>query len=223
MWVPAGVATVKKSNCVIEADKPASFGDMVKYEDIRRHQRMERNAPNLSSVDGEFYIELAEFVKECKEKYSTSSSSEDLRALENTLKIARDIFERREQKLLMKSLQCVRTGEPSDGVLPKQECELLDALMKTLRENRQEFERALQGGTAPAKQVQHINDIPKINSGSTENREDLNNVLVRILKKIPKFVSADLKEYGPYDSNEIVKLPLREVELLSSKNFIEVI
>jgi DNA replication initiation complex subunit (GINS family) len=196
---------------------------MVKYEDIRRHQRMERNTPNLASVDGEFYTELAEFVQECRGEYSTSSSSEDLRNLENTLKIARDVFERREQKLLMKSLQCVRTGEPADGVLPKRECELLDALMKILRENRQEFERALQGRTEPAKQVQHINDIPKINSESTETREDLNNVLVRILKKIPKFVSADLKEYGPYDSNEIVKLPLREVELLSSKNFIEVI
>ena len=53
--------------------------------------------------------------------------------------------------------------------------------------------------------------------------EDLNTLVVRIIKRVPKFVSADMKEFGPFEASDIVKLPRKEAELLSNRNFAEFI
>lgn len=68
------------------------------YEDLRKYQRMERNASNLAEVDKEFFTKLSVLIKDHKEKYEQTKSIEDLKTLENIIKIARDIFERREQR-----------------------------------------------------------------------------------------------------------------------------
>ena len=81
------------------------------YEDLRKYQRMERNAPNLVEIDDKFYSKLLSLIKEHKEKYDKTRAIEDLKTLENILKIARDVFERREQKILLKSLRCTRSNE----------------------------------------------------------------------------------------------------------------
>ncbi len=195
------------------------------YEDLRKFQRMERNAPHLAELDKNFYSQLIELIKEHKKNYERSKSMDDLKVLENIFKISKDIFERREQKILMKSLRCVKTGETEDDRIIEMEKELFDDLKLALKENRTGFESILTGDTVPmsAKDTKAMLEqkLESINGNSIP--EDLNTVLVRILKNIPKFVSSDMQEYGPFAVSEMKKLPKKEAELLSKKQFVEII
>lgn len=227
------------------------------YENLRKYQRMERNNSKLTEVDDNFYSDLSLFIDELKRKYEMTNSQQDLKALENTLKVARDIFERREQKILMKALRCIKSDGIEEDNIVQMETQLFKNLKRSLQSNRSIFEGVLLGNsvlktsrpeTEPEKileekleaidnSVQTSTSVTSTSAektspepvdtleadGKSKEGEDLNNVLVRILKKVPKFVSSDLKEYGPFDTNEIKKLPHHEAELLSKKEFVEII
>jgi len=193
------------------------------YEDLRRYQRLERNSSKLGDLGKGFYDELSQLLCSCKMKARESNSAEESRLFENMVKTARDIFDRREQKIIMKAMRFARTNESEKDYLAEEETVLFNSLFEQLKKSRQDFEILLIGGGKPKNldSIQNINDIPAMNNGQMS--EDLNIVMVRILKKVPKFVSGDLKEYGPFEANAIVKLPRREADLLSNRNFIEMI
>jgi hypothetical protein len=94
-----------------------------------------------------------------------------------------------------------------------------------MKKNRQDFDLLLlgEGNQRNIGKIQNINDIPSIEVKQEKESEDLNIVMVRILKKVPKFISGDLKEYGPFETSAIVKLPRREADLLSNRNFVEIV
>lgn len=181
----------------------------MEYEDLRRVQRMERANSSLSEMGESFYHELSSLINSARQGYEKSHSIDDLRSLENILKIAREIIERREQKIAMRVLRSMRSAEAEEGSLVKEEKALAETLQEALKNNRRVFEQVLTGDYRPA--------------AHKAQGEDLNIVLVRTLKKVPKFVGSDSKEYGPFEANEVIKLPQKEAELLSKGNFIEVI
>lgn len=184
------------------------------YEDLRRIQRLEKGAA-LAPIEPDFYGKLAEMVKYHKTR--AQENAEDSKMLENILKISKDIFERREQKTVQKALNYARTGKLDKEPFTPEEKEFFDSLAADFTSARDDFESALSGNAKKeAKRIQRIDDIPAL-----FETEDLNCVLVRITKKVPKFVSDGLKEHGPYEENEIVKLPKKEAEILSAKNFAE--
>jgi len=193
------------------------------YEDLRRFQRMERNSSKLGELPRNFYDELSQLLASQKAKCKEASSAEETKIFENMVKTARDVFDRREQKILTKAMRFARTNETEKDVITDEEKTLFEKLSEDLKKSRQEFEMLLVGNGKPRnlEKIQNINDIPTINNG--QSGEDLNIVMVRILKKVPKFVSGDLKEYGPFEANSIVKLPRKEADLLSNRNFIELV
>lgn len=191
------------------------------YEDLRRFQRLERNSSKLGELNRSFYEEMSVMLAAQKAKCKETGAAEETRVFENMVKTARDIFDRREQKIMMKAMRQSRTNETDKDPITDEENSLFNQLSETLKKSRQEFEMLLSGNgrTRAMEKIQNINDIPVMNNGAAA--EDLNIVMVRILKKVPKFVSGDLKEYGPFETNAIVKLPRKEADLLSNRNFIE--
>jgi hypothetical protein len=103
------------------------------------------------------------------------------------------------------------------------EKEYFGDLKKVVKQNRVEFENLLTGEVTVATDTKAILEEKIASVGNGNAPEDLNTVLVRILKNIPKFVSSDMQEYGPFAANEIKKLPKKEAELLSKKQFVEMI
>ena len=193
------------------------------YEDLRRFQRMERNSSRLGELPRGFYDELCQLLLSQKTKCKEASSAEETKVFENMVKTARDIFDGREQKILTKAMRFARTNETEKDVITDEEKTLFERLSEDLKKSRQDFEMLLMGNgkARDLEKIQNINDIPVINNGLPG--EDLNIVMVRILKKVPKFVSGDLKEYGPFEANSIVKLPRTEADLLSNRSFIELV
>ena len=60
------------------------------FEQIRDLQRKEKNSARLAELEQSFYRDLASYVKECTA--SCKAAGNGFRELENTMKVARDVF-----------------------------------------------------------------------------------------------------------------------------------
>jgi len=183
---------------------------------------MERNASSLAELSTHFYSELNDLVKEYKEKYEVSHSIEDAKILDNIQKIAMDIFERREMKILTKALKTAHSGLKENNLV-EIESDFFNKTVKLIKENKSEFDKALVGNgfVYPVSNV--LDEKVGLVSSEKEESEDLNMVLVRILQNVPKFVLSNGNELGPFESNQIVRLPSKEAHLFAEKNFAELI
>ena len=192
------------------------------YEDLRKFQRMERNASSLAELSTHFYTELNELVKSYKEKYEQTHSIEDAKVLDNIQKIALDIFERRELKILTKALKAAHSGLKENNLV-EIEKDFFNNSVNLIKANKREFDKALVGNgfVYPVSNV--LDEKIKPISSEKEQSEDLNMVLVRILQNVPKFVLSNGNELGPFESNQIARLPSKEAHLLVEKSFAELI
>ncbi len=190
---------------------------------MRKLQRLERNSPKLNKVPDNYLSALADLVKKAKQSFDKSGSREDMRMLENVLEVARDIYNRREQKIIMKALADARTStDDSSNMLPEEQ-NLYFRIKEALKDSRSDFSVILAGKTPKKAETNVLNEKLGDEIAKEDKQEDLNIILVRTIKKVPKFVGSDLKEYGPYEANELVNIPKKEAELLSKQGFIEII
>ena len=184
---------------------------------------MERNNAGLSSLPDDFYTQLSEYVNSLITEYKKTGSPNDMRKLENTLKVAKDVFERRIQKILVQALRAGKENSPESMGLVEIEKTFYDNVSESVSEINGEFEKVLTGerpvqGTAAAEHAEKaLNEL-----GTVEDEEqDLNMVLVRILQEVPKFVSSDMQEYGPFQPRDLIRLPEKEANLLIQRGFAE--
>ncbi len=178
------------------------------YDEMRRIYRLEKNTSRLVQLDDSFYNTLNEFVlKEKKEYMDSLKDMGNTRAKEflNLKKMIEELFGLRQKKILNSALVAVRTGESSTDGMALQEKELYSRIFSALRNHQDLFDGIFAGEQA---------------SGDGE-RKALSFVSVRLLKAVPGFVGADMKEYGPYTENECVSLSYKVAKLLISKSLAE--
>ncbi|MBN3037032.1 MAG: DNA replication complex GINS family protein [Candidatus Diapherotrites archaeon] len=180
------------------------------FEEIRGVQRKEKSVSGIVEVSGSYYSDLAGFIKSGTDEYKRTSDSSRFRALDNVIKLARDVFDKREQKIVMKALRSVRTGDIDDGHMTPEEKVLFRSLVNSLKSHQEFFNRVVLGEYAPPEEVMLLN-------GGGNNI-----VLVRVRSKIPQFVGDDSAEYGPFEVSDVVKLPRKDAELLSQQNLVEI-
>lgn len=179
------------------------------FEKIREAQRREKKETPLAVLEADFYPSLAEFMKVTRQDYAQNPDTEKLREMGNAAKLAKDLFDKREQKILLKALRAVRGGKGKEENMTSEEKKLFDSLVHSLEQHRNSFEGTL-GGRRETKE-------PKTLLNKTAHKV----VLVRVLKEIPRFVGSDSTEYGPYKQDSMVKLPEKETGLLLKRNLVE--
>ena len=182
------------------------------YEDLRALQRRERNTQKLAEFGADFYEKLTELINSSKNRYQQSNDNCDFKNLDNIYKIAKDIFERREQKIILKALRDYRISENDVTNLLKQEKTFYTHLLAQLKEHRKTMNQVLLGQNMAV----NLSEKP-----AEMSSQDLNSVLIRITNQVPKIMTKDLKEIGPFEPKELIKLPEEEAQLLLSKNLAE--
>jgi len=182
------------------------------YEDLRALQRRERNTQKLAEFSADFYEKLTGLIQSSKTKYQQSNNTCDFKNLDNIYKIAKDIFERREQKIILKALRDYRISENDTTNLLNKEKTFYNHLLTQLKEHRKTTDLALLGQNMAVNLSEKPAEI---------SSEDLNSVLIRIINQVPKIMTKDLKEIGPFEPKELIKLPEDEAQLLLSKNLAE--
>jgi len=177
----------------------------ISYDEIRRIHRLEKASNKLVEVEEDFLDVLNDFMLEEKKRYLEGLrelSSSKARDFTNLKKMVEEIFLIREKKLLNKALLCSRTGEMSEDKIALHEKRTLEGLLEVLAG----YKSYLNG----------IFEEPR--SGREKTQET---IAVTLIKDVPSFVGADMKEYGPFEKNMTVKLPFRVAGLLISRNLAE--
>jgi len=185
----------------------------IDYDELRRIYRLEKNTSKPVELSEDFYNSLNEFAKEEKSKYLDSLKdlgNSRAKEFSNLKKMLEEFFSIRQKKLLNAALVALHTGEFSEDKMALQEKEMFRIVLASLQKHQALFDEIFSNGNGE----QGFKEKEK-------QKQDLNFVQVKILKTVPSFVGANLKEYGPFAEHQATELPYKVAKLLISKGMAE--
>lgn len=194
--------TGKKKNEVL--------GLNLSYDEIRRIYRLEKNTAKLVEVSEDFYNLLNEFVKEEKRRYLKSLkdfSLEQARDFANLKKMVEEIFLLRQRKILNLALLASKNDEQTKAFMSLPEQKMFASAVSLLESHRQLLADLFSpNGQASSDQTHAI---------------DVDLVSVRVTREVPAFIGTDMKEYGPFSTNQRVELPFSVAKLFLDRKLAE--
>ncbi|HLG24783.1 MAG TPA: hypothetical protein VI564_07685 [Candidatus Nanoarchaeia archaeon] len=205
---------------------------VITYETLFELLKREKERIELQKLEPTFFSDTISYIKE-KKKILEAKSDDSVFAgderkktekqLENIFRILKELYERREKKIVTIALDKSRLKSNliDTSSLLKEEKVLFDALnniFNTYREailfsvlNEEEpFMRPIEHRQMETQKPQETHQAPKKNTK-----------LVRFTHKVPKFVGPELEEYGPFEEEDIANLPVEIAEVLLSKGKVE--
>jgi len=169
------------------------------YSELRRLQQEEKSSAALVQLSPDFYTGLEAMVRQKKDALSKTHGIMEIKEFENTLKIIRDIYSIREQKILFKALRT--TSHHDSAGMTVEEHQLFDSVVSTLKDSKRNLERFL-GDDAQTERLE-----PEGSNGGNIKK-------VRFLKEVPAFRGLDNNVYGPFKTGDTLELPLSETSAL---------
>ncbi len=196
---------------------------VITYESLYELLRRERYRPELQKLDPTFYQNVLNYFKEKQAILESQEKKESIFAaneidktrtqIRNIRKILKDIYEKREAKIIQLALFNSRNkaGTGSDPALLIEEKALFDSINGVLNGFREGVLFNLLSNNAPFLPVEKEKDL-KINSGIHKDNPNL--AEIRVLAPMPEFVGPDMNVYGPFEENAVVELPKEVSEML---------
>ncbi len=171
------------------------------YEKLYDILRRERDKDSLQSLDKTFFSDVRHYLAEKKAIVDRQMNSglnvdEQQRVhqqLLNAYKLVREVFEKREHKIIMLARDDVKTnGSLIDtGSLLPEEKDYYYKLLALLRENRDlNLQTLFNGQPKPLKMGEPVDEIQ-----------------LTFSEAIAAFVGPDMQEYGPFGQGETKALP----------------
>lgn len=192
----------------------------ITYESLYDILRKEKSQEELQKLDQNFFSFVAEYLNTKKQILESQESKDSIFAsaeiqktrkqLENSQKILKELYERRENKIIQMALFSSRAESRIDHELMlKEELEFYNSIISTLNSFRTSILDNLIVGRMP------VLDKPK--AIKTQEEQD-DTKLVRFINAVPRFVGDDLNIYGPYEEQDVANLPQKVVKVLIDKN-----
>jgi DNA replication initiation complex subunit (GINS family) len=178
------------------------------YETLFELFTREKNREELQKLDAKFYDELLSYLREKKGSaenpmFSDEEKQRSRRQVENIIKIIKELYDRREKKIIFMALNKTRTnsGTIDSSALLEEEQQLFNSVVQVLSQHRNEILNSV------------LNDSPVVRTASKQQT----NKLIRFLHDVPKFVGKELEIYGPFKEEDVANLPAEVAEILLKK------
>ncbi len=120
--------------------------------------------------------------------------------IENAKRTLRDLYEKRERKVISQAIFTVRTDsklKDNTNMLPAEE-ELYGEMIELLKGTRRRFMSTFRA--KPKKEEEAPKEEP-------QREQKAEGVVLKFVEEVPQLVDSDLKEYGPFAINEVASLP----------------
>ena len=197
---------------------------VITYETLFELLQREKERNDLQRLEPTFFNDVIGYIKDKKrilEAKDSTFAKEEIkkteRQLENIYKILKELYERREKKIISIALDKSRTKSNliDTTALLKEEKVVFDALTSLLDSYRDVILYSVLNEKMPF--MQQMQD--------KKSREDFKTAfelkkfvkLVRFMQPVQKFVGPELEEYGPFEEEDIASLPTEIADLLISK------
>ncbi|MBU0929929.1 MAG: hypothetical protein KJ623_02560 [Nanoarchaeota archaeon] len=189
----------------------------ITYESLYDLLRSEKSQEELQKLDENFFMHVAEYIQTKKQILESQENKDSIFAsaeiqktrkqLENSEKIIKELYERRENKIIQTALFSSRTDSRSDhGNMLKEELELYNIIINNLSEFRNIIIGSILAGKLP------VIEKPKLIK--TQEEQKITSKLIRFTTAVPKFVGDDLNIYGPYEEHDVANLSEKVADLL---------
>lgn len=183
---------------------------IITYENLYEILRREKYRTELQKIDETFYQDVVKYLQEKTAILESQSKKDNIFAstelektqtqLKNVLKILKELYEKRENKILQFALFCSRSKNAQDtSTMLPEEYALYSQIKETLDNYRDGILINLLQNKMPSVQLEQ----PKALKGE----EKTDSLSIQILKDIPEFVGPDLSVYGPFKIGEKQQIP----------------
>ena len=193
--------------------------DEFSYKYLRKIQQMEEDSTVPTKIDITFYENLSKYIENLKKRLNDESSSYKQKILENeiknTKKIAKEIYEIREKKIILSAISKARGGNPNIKNLIKEEINLFNSTFVIMIQYRNIFleNKSLK---IEEKNLEKNEESLKIENDKTENA---NEILI-VIEDIPEFIGIDTKKYM-LKKGDIISLPDNMSNILLKRNVVK--
>ncbi|PIN74120.1 hypothetical protein COV20_00710 [Candidatus Woesearchaeota archaeon CG10_big_fil_rev_8_21_14_0_10_45_16] len=186
--------------------------------------RNEKKRDDLQELEASFFMDVATYLREKKGLLDLKTESESIFAasekekveyeLKSIKRILKEIYEKREKKIIDIALNKSRTGSDiiDTSYMLAEEKEFYNQILSRLDEQRTGVLLTLLKGDLP--NVQEKKAVPKV---VKEEPKEEGLTKIRFLHATPSFVWKDLKNYGPFEEDEETEIFPEVAELLIRK------
>jgi DNA replication factor GINS len=185
------------------------FDLSITYETLFDILRREKNHDELQKLSNDFYKDVVHYLRE-KKKIETEQSTtahpfnEASLAIMNINKMLRDLYDRREKKIISMAIDKARTGMAvTTDALLAEELQLFERLSELVSTYRI-------GILQRVVQTEYPEVIHK-----DQPRVEKKFVTVRFIISVPKFIGRNLESYGPFQPEDIASLPFDIAKILT--------
>ena len=206
----------------------------ISYESLFELLRREKNRDELQQMDNEFFQSVVDYLKESEVKLESFKQKVDLQSIDekskiekqlnNIKKIIHELYDRREKKIIDMAVNKSRTSTniiDTSNLLTEEKI-LFESFVDILNSGRKGILIKLLSQELPKIEVKK-EEKTEIKS-TEENRPegDKENIMVRFISAVPKFVGPELEVYGPFEPEDMASLPKKIVDVLVKKNRAEI-
>ena len=205
----------------------------ITYETLFELLRREKIREPLQNLDSSFFDDVVNYLKGKKALFEELKNKTDLFAVEekkktekqheNTRKIIKEFYERRERKILNMAVDASRTFSSvvdTTAMLEKEKL-FFDDLVETLNIFRTGVLFNIMEARMPEimqkKQKKTESPEQETKNPETAEKKDKLNKLIRFRHAVPRFFGENLEEYGPFEKEDVAKIPSVIADILIEK------
>ena len=202
---------------------------VITYETLFELLKRERERSDLQKLEPTFFSDTINYIRDKKKILEAKSDSlfaseerkKTERQLENIYKIIKELYERREKKIIGLALDKSRTKSNliDSSSLLKEEKVIFDALTDLLDNYRDSILFAVLNEKMPFMRPIEAKKPAEEFKSALELKKSTR--LVRFTHPVPKFVGPELEEYGPFEEEDIANLPVEIANVLINKGKVE--
>jgi DNA replication initiation complex subunit (GINS family) len=163
----------------------------ITFEFIRKVHREEQREPKLSRIPKDFYEKAKNYLEQKRKLSLKKKDKLDSLEVKNVERLLKDIFNRRETKIVTHAIITARTDIPPPNLI-EEEKEFFEAMVNTLKGERDRVLNLL------FKKTKELQDFEK----------------VEFKENVKEFVGVDLKKYGPFKKGKKANIPKENAKLL---------
>lgn len=193
---------------------------IITYDTLSEILRREKFRKELQMLEPTFFADVIKYLgdkevivksQESKKGLFSSEIEKTKKQLQNIKKILKELYEKRESKIIELALFSSRIGKKEENLsaMMLEEAKMYNQLYNNLVSFRQGILENIMN-----KQLPKISMV-KPKGLKSEKKEE--KILLRIIHAIPKFVGPNMEIYGPFDEEDMVFLDKNIANTLINK------
>ncbi|MAG78112.1 hypothetical protein CL616_01975 [archaeon] len=190
---------------------------IITYENLYELLRREKYRTELQKMEPLFYKNVIKYLNEKEAILESQSKKDSIFAstelektriqLKNIRKILKEVYEKRESKIIKAALFASRSNMAQDtSMMLPEELAFYKELSSTFSNYKENILIKLLQNQLPSIKLPEQKDL------KTPDKTDT--LAIKVIQDIPEFVGPDMETYGPFETGEIIHITAKIAEML---------